>query len=628
MFEELQPRPTPALEVSSLLQQAVTNHQAGDLTLAEALYRRILDLVPRHFDALHLLGVVCHQTARQEAAVDFLRKAIAIDSSQPASHSNLGLAYQSMGDLESALGSFDRALSLSPGFVNALVNRGNVLHDLRRHEDALETYQRAAQLQPGDAQLRFRQGLVQLELGRPAGALESFNELLAENPGNAGVLCNRGNALQALNRSAEALESYDRALTIQPRLAEALNNRGDALRNLGRPEEALASIDRALAVRPAFADALANRGITLRVLDRYTEALASFDAALAHDPGHVNALCNRGNILQDLNRSEEALASYRTALAGQPEHAESHWNEALCRLRIGDFRIGWQKYEWRWKTEQRDAMRGFSEPLWLGKADISGKSILLHAEQGLGDTLLYCRYAGMVSALGANVIIEVQKPLKSLLETLQGPSLVVARGEPLPKFEFQCPLGSLPLAFDTTVESIPSSPSYLRCAPQSVEHWRKRMGARTAPRIGFAWSGNNAKRSFPLAHMLRLVKGHGTLFSLQADVSAVDQALLDARSDVRQLSKGQRNFSDAPLLGLMDLVITVDTSVAHVAGALGKTVWILIAANADWRWLRGRHDSPWYPSARLFRARTPGRWDGVIEEVEAALASEKFPSSA
>jgi tetratricopeptide (TPR) repeat protein len=626
MVEDIRPRQAPELEVSSLFQEAVASHEAGDLTRAEALYRRILVLNARHFDALHLLGVVCHQTARQEEAADLLRKAIAIDPSQPAAHSNLGLVHQSLGDLESALGSFDSALSLAPRFVNALVNRGNVLNDLRRYEDALETYKKAGQLQPADAQLRFKQGLLQLELGRPAEALENFDGLLAENPRNTAVLCNRGNALLALKRAPEALESYDRALAVQPNLAEALNNRGDALRELGRPEEALATIDRALAVRPAFPDALTNRGITLRALDRYTDALASFDTALAHDPGHANALCNRGNVLQDLNRSEEALASYAMVLRNRPDHAESNWNEALCRLRTGDFRVGWPKYEWRWKTEQRDAVRQFSEPLWLGNSDISGRTILLHAEQGLGDTLLYCRYAKLVSALGANVILEVQKPLKSLLQTLQGPSRVIARGEPLPGFEFHCPLGSLPLAFDTTVESIPAFPSYLRCTPEALGDWRKKIGARTGPRIALAWSGNNAKRSFPLAEMLQLVHGGATFFSLQAEVSAADQALLDARSDVRQFSKGLRNFSDAPLLELMDLVITVDTSVAHVAGGLGKKVWILIGANADWRWLTGRGDSPWYPSARLFRAQLPGRWDGVIEKVRAALDLETFPS--
>ena len=508
--------------IATRMEQAVAYHSRGQLAEAEALYRHILGESSEHFDALHLLGVVCFQTGRHADAAELMRRAIEAEPSQPAVYSNLGLV------------------------------------------------------------------------------------------------------LQALKRPEEALASYDRCLALSPDYAEALSNRGNALRTLGRAEDALESYDRALSLSPESAIALNNRATALRMLDRHEEALTSCDRAIALEPGYADAFCNRGNILQDVHRYAEALESYCRALQSDPRHADSHWNEGLCRLLIGDYVLGWRKYEWRWMTEQAGTARGFRQRLWLGKEDLAGKTILIHAEQGLGDTLQFCRYVKNVSALGATVVLEVQKPLKALLSGLDGVSRILARGEPLPDFDYHCPLLSLPMAFGTTLRTIPATPGYLRCNPEEVAHWRELLGPKRRPRVGLVWRGGSIspKRSIPLVELLELVSDDAEFFSLQKDVPPADQEILDAREDIRQVGSELRNFADAPLVSLMDVVITVDTSMAHLAGALGGKVWVMLAKTPEWRWLVGREDSPWYPGARLFRAPDFGDWPSLVGRVKAALASE------
>jgi tetratricopeptide (TPR) repeat protein len=508
--------------IAAQMEQAVAYHSRGQLAEAEGLYRHILAQSSAHFDALHLLGVVCYQTGRHADAAELMRRAIEVEPSQPAVYSNLGLV------------------------------------------------------------------------------------------------------LQALKRPEEALASYDRCLALSPEYAEALSNRGNALRALGRAEDALESYDRALSLSPGSAIPLNNRATALRMLDRYEEALASCERAIELAPGYADALCNRGNILQDVGRYTEALESYRRALQSDPRHADSHWNEALCLLLIGDYVPGWRKYEWRWMTEQAGTARNFSQRLWLGQEDLAGKTILIHAEQGLGDTLQFCRYVKNLSALGATVVLEVQKPLKALLANLDGVSRVLARGEPLPGFDYHCPLLSLPMAFRTTLSTIPATPGYLRCDPKDVARWREQLGPKRRPRVGLVWKGGsiNPKRSIALVELLELVSGDAEFFSLQKDVPPADQSILDTRQDIRQVGAELRNFADAPLVSLMDLVVTVDTSMAHLAGALGGKVWVMLPKNPEWRWLAGREDSPWYPGARLFRAPGFGDWRSVVKRVSDQLNVE------
>jgi len=492
--------------------------------------------------------------------------------------------------------------------------------------EAEQLCQRIVLVQPNFFDAVHLLALLQSLLGKKDAALASYDRALAIRPDSAEALSNRGVTLHELGRCEEALASYDRALKVRPAYAEALSNRGLTLHQLGRFEEALASYERAFDTRADYAEALCNRGLTLHEVGRFEDALASYDKAIALQPRYVDAHLNRGNTLRELGRFAEELASYAQALELQPNDARVHYNESLCRLLIGDFECGWVKYEWRWQIEQlRAEKRNFSQPLWLGSDQIENKVILLHGEQGFGDVIQFCRYVPLVAERAARVILEVSEPLRELMDDLPGASEIVAKGDRLPYFDVHCPLLSLPLAFKTRLATIPCDTPYLHAPPQAVLRWSKRLGPRTRPRVGLAWSGrpthkNDRNRSIKLSALLPLLDSDADFVSLQRDVRADDVAVLNDRKRLIHFGDELTNFTDtAALISNLDLVISVDTSVAHVAGALNKTVWVLLPFIPDWRWLLDRDDSPWYPSARLFRQSTARTWDDVIATVARSL---------
>jgi tetratricopeptide (TPR) repeat protein len=468
--------------------------------------------------------------------------------------------------------------------------------------------------------------VVQAGQGRHEQALANYERALSLRSGHADALNNRGSTLLALDRLDEALASYEQALAARPDFPEALSNRGSALERLGRLDEALASYERALSLRPDFVDALYNRGNALKALGRHREALASYERVLSLRPRHADALNNRGQVLKELMRFDEALSSYDAALAVEPGHTMAHCNASALLLLTGDLRRGFREYEWRWKKAAvARGLRAFAQPLWLGREPVGGKTILVHAEQGLGDTIQFCRYVPLLVACGARVIFEVQETLCALMSDFAAGAEVVARGRALPAFDLHCPLLSLPLAFGTELATIPSPSAYLRAPPRRTEEWRERLRGTRRPRIGLVWSGNpgherDRERSIPLHTLLPLLDAEATFVGLQKDVRAADAALLKERGDILPLGAGLGDFADtAALVAVLDLVVSVDTSVAHLAGALGKPVWILLTHVPDWRWLLGRTDSPWYASARLFRQDASCTWDGVVARVRAAL---------
>jgi tetratricopeptide (TPR) repeat protein len=382
--------------------------------------------------------------------------------------------------------------------------------------------------------------------------------------------------------------------------------------------------------------------VALESLGRLQEAIAAYDDVVRRKPDMVEALSNRGSILSGFGRHEEALASFAAALRIDPGRASTHWNESLCRLRSGDYKTGWEKYEWRWLTTlQEKYRRTFSQPLWLGQAPLADQTILLHAEQGLGDTIQFCRYAEQLAARGATVLLEVQQELKALLGGLRGVSRVLGRGEPLPPFDWHCPLMSLPLACGAPYAPMPAALPYLAAPPEAIGKWEGIwQTAWAAPptsgqmatgeparirRIGLAWAGNpmnkgDRHRSIPLARLGSLLTPGMRFVSLQKEVRESDRKALENLPQLLQATDGLRDFTDtAGLIATLDLVIAVDTSIAHLAGAMGKPVWILLPFLSDWRWLSERDDSPWYPCARLFRQTECGQWEGVIAQVAAAL---------
>ena len=423
-------------------------------------------------------------------------------------------------------------------------------------------------------------------------------------------------------RLLEAEKIYRQVLAAEPEHADALHLLGAVALQSGHYDAAIELARAALQHRPSDPQVFNTLGEAYRWSGEIEQALACYEEALRLDARYAAALTNRGNAFQLLQRYDEALASYNAALTLTPDLAEAHWNRSHLRLLMGDFKNGWKEYEWRFRLPApHNESRTFTQPRWKPGHPLRGKTILLHAEQGLGDTLQFVRYAPAVAALGANVILEVQPALASLLSSVAGPLQVVAQGTPLPAFDLYFPLVSLPLAFDTRLNSIPAVTPYVAANAASIEKWRQRLDTTPSPRIGIAWSGNprhinDRWRSTTLETLLPLLATGATIISLQQEVRPEDQVTLQQNGQIRHYGAALRDFSDtAALLSQMDLVVTVDTVIAHLAGAMGKPAFIMLPFAPDWRWLAGRADSPWYPTARLFRQARRADWNGVVAAV-------------
>jgi tetratricopeptide (TPR) repeat protein len=580
-------------ERADMLQRALALHQRGQLPQAEELYGAVLTSQPDNFDALHLYGVLMHQRQQHAEALALIAKALRSNTRSAPAYSNYGSVLAILNRHEEALASFDKAAALAPDYAEAYFNRGNTLIKLGRVEDALASYGKALTLRP-----RYAEALI-----------------------------GQGNALYARERFIDALASFERVLAIVPNYAEIHNNCGNALWCLRRPIEAIARYDAALAIKPDYAEAHNNRGNALLDLNRTDDALASFEQALARKPDYPDALVNRGNALRDLNRDDEALASFDRALALSPQMAEAHWNKALLQLSRGEYEAGWPGYEWRWRRGGA-VPRDFAQPQWRGET-LTGKTILLHAEQGFGDTVQFARYVPMVAGLGAKIILEVPDRLQPLLNGIDGVVALVSRGDALPTFDLHCPLLSLPFVFGTTLATIPAPVPYLRAPAARIEAWRARLPQTGKPRVGIVWSGksshnNDHNRSIALSRLAPLMAVPGIEFvSLQREYRDADRVALGNFPALLRLDETLADFADtAAVVAQLDLVIAVDTAVAHLAGALDKPVWILLPYVVDWRWLLGRDDSPWYPSARLFRQPQIGDWDSVITRLASRLAQQ------
>jgi len=546
--------------------------RSGQLSRARVLLEEILLAEANHAEALHLSGLVAAMTGALDLAVDLIERAIRIDPLNPALHNDLGVVLKRLRNWGAALIRFDRAIELDPNFAEAHNNRGNVLRELNQLPDAIDSYRQAITLEPEYAEAHHNLGVTLSDLHQWQAAMPYLDRAIALNPGYANAYCNRGFARERLSQPEAALADYDRAITLDRRFTQVYVNRGNVLRELCRPEAAVASCDRALAL----------------------------------DPGN----------------------------------AQAHQNRAMALLLMGDYARGWAEFEWRWKNARsalsRDT-RSFTQPLWLGAECLADKTILLHAEQGLGDTLQFCRYARLVVERGARVILEVQAPLVELMGTLDASIEVIARGDPLRAFDYQCPLMSLPVAFRTTCATVPAGIPYLHADPIKAHRWRDRLGPRTRPRVGLVWAGGfradmpetwaaHGRRNIALARLAALRDAPVEFFSLQKGQSGAGELaeLVAQRWNgprIHDVTAELRDFSDtAALIEQLDLVVSVDTSTAHLAGAMGKPVWLLNRFDTCWRWMLGRDDSPWYPTLRLYRQQRLGDWDSVVREVCGALA--------
>jgi tetratricopeptide (TPR) repeat protein len=583
--------------VTDTLRRATAHHQRGQLGEAEQLYRQVLTRQPKNFDALHLFGVLMHQRGMSLEALALIREALKANERSAAALSNQAIVLAALDRPDDAMVSYDRAIALKPDFAEALNSRGNLLIKLGRTSDALASYEQAVTADPRFIDAQVNSAIALRLLGRDTDAAGAYARALAIDPSRVEIWITLGNTFDRLHRHDDALRCWDHALTLKPGAPELLNNRGNALLDLNRPDDALASFDRALAIKPDYAE----------------------------------ALVNRANALRDLNRSHDAIASCDAALVLNPDLAEAHWNKGLEQLLLGDFEQGFAEYEWRWKRAS-NAPRDFGVPQWRGE-DVSGKSlagktILLHAEHGFGDTIQFVRYLPMLAARGARIVLEVPDSLMPLIGDIDGVIAMISRGQPHPPIDLHCPLMSLPLAFGTTLATIPATVPYLRAPAERVEAWRARLPASGKLRVGLVWSGkpthrNDHNRSLAFERLAPLLVVPNIDFvSLQRDVRETDAAALQNAAAVLRPDLDQADFADtAAIIKTLDLVIAVDTAVAHLTGALAKPLWLLLPLCPDWRWLLDRTDSSWYPGARLFRQPRIGDWDTVIGRVAEGLAS-------
>ena len=506
------------------------------------------------------------------------------------------------------------------------LNAAILHHQNSRFADAELLYKEVCKIEPNNHIAIQLSGVLAAQTGQIARSLNLLSRAISIKPDYVDALSNRGNVLQKLKRFDEAIQDYDRAISLKPDYVDALYNRGVALKELKRFDEAIADYSKAISLKPDHVAALNNRGVVLKKLKRFDEAMREFDKALSLRPDYVEALNSRGLTLLELRRFDEAMREFDKVISLNPNHAEAHWSKSLQLLRQGEFVQGWELYEWRWKRKSVSSpVRKFSKPLWLGKEDLCGKTILLHWEQGLGDVIQFSRYVKEVAKLGCKTVLEVQKPLFELMKGLEGVDELIANGSDLPPFDFYCPLLSLPLALGTTLETIPSPVSYIRISDNKRAKWLNRLGTTSKPRIGIVWNGNanhtnDHNRSIALEQMLDAVTGDYELISLQKEVRQADLSIIEQSEQLRHFGAELDDFTDtAALCELVDVIVSVDTSVAHLAGALGRPVNLLLPYNSDFRWLLDRTDSPWYPSMKLFTQESDMLWKSVLERLAIQL---------
>ena len=614
----------PADKQQTQFAEAVSLLRKGNIAAAEVLCLALLRRNPRYFDALHLAGLVAIQAGQHEEAIVRLRRAVAINSKDAAAQGNLGLALMQAGHLQDALKSLEVALTLDPKFISAEYDRAQALVKLNRQDEAITAYHRVIELQPDHLTAHQTLGRVLCDKGRFGEALSVYEKALELQPDLADNNANIAAALCHLRRYDEIAPFVEKALHLQPGHELALCCRMDALIAKGHLAEALASAEVLLAANPQSLQGYFWRSRILVLLGQSERALqlsaASRNISLDDPTTHVN----HGWILATRIRLREAIICYDKAIKLKPDHVDARYNRAFALLTLGHFDEGWLEYEYRNLREKTLAIQKYPKPFWWGKEPIKDQRLFLYYEQGLGDTIQFSRYALLAADQGAKVVLSVHDPVRRLFKDFDSRILVIGQKEEPSEFDLHCPLLSLPLAFGTKLETIPTWPEgYLKAPAEEVAAWAQRLPAGRR-RIGLVWSGStlhtsDALRSIPLAQLTPLFQSGDVWVSLQKDPRDRDRPALEA-SGIFDPTAELGDFADtAALISALDLVITVDTSVAHLAGALGKPVWVMLPFAPDFRWMLRREDSPWYPSMRLFRQQRSGDWEEVIAKISQAL---------
>ncbi|MGB3962090.1 MAG: tetratricopeptide repeat protein [Sulfurimonas sp.] len=533
---------------NKIFAEAVKKHQENKLDEAEIMYEQILKIDPKHAATLHALGLLLTSKKEYKRATQLIKKAISLKAHEVYYH-NLGALFGRQGKNQNAVEMYEKAIKLNPRYAEAYYSLGVTLKDLGKTDDAINM--------------------------------------------------------------------FEKTIVLNPMHAECYNNLGVVLQEKGNIEDAMLMLTKVIELNPKHAVAYNNLGVIFQESHKTQDAISMFAKAIELDPSIATAYNNIGMIYTDFARIEDALSMYEKAIELDPGYSDAYWNKAISLLTLGRFEDGFKLYEWRWETKYKSIKEKYIKPLWLGEESLQDKTILIHSEQGYGDTIQFCRYLDMVADLGAHIIFEVEEALLPLMQQLTAVKEFITKGSVLPEFDYHCPLLSLPLAFKTSLETIPSFEKYLYADMQKVAVWQNRLGEKKEPRVGIVWSGskthkNDFNRSIELQKLLKVLPKEYQYFSLQKDLRENDAEILEV-FNIKHYAEELQNFADtAALISCMDFVISVDTSIAHLAGSLGKETLILLPFSADWRWLQDREDTPWYPSVTLLRQKSINNWEDVL----------------
>lgn len=600
---------------------------------AEEVCHQILGTDATKAEVWVLLGETCAAQGRRAEAISHYQKAVRLQPDHTEAHFRLGNMLAEQGERNQAIASYRVVLRAKPDHAEALTNLGVALAQQGQLEEAVEELRTALHYRSDSPKALHNLGVALAQQGKPDEAARSLREALGRRPDYPEAYYNLGNILVAQKQNEEAVTCYQNALSLKPDYGEVYNNLGLVLIEMGKLGQATVMLRQAVRLCPQLAEAHNNLGLALAEQGRSAEAETCYRQALRIKPNYADAHANVGSTLRDEGKLEEALACYQLALWLNPDSPSAHWNRSLLLLQMGQFREGWAEYEWRWKRPKAPVYgcrrRTFPQPLWDG-SPLAGRTILIHMEQGLGDMIHFIRYASLLRQAGGHVIVECPDFLMPILSRSPGITRLVAEGSPLPDFDVHCPLLSLPGLLGTSLETIPATIPYLFADPNLVEHWRQRLRPLNRLKIGIAWQGNphhkwDRHRSIPLAEFEVLGQQAGVqLINLQRG-PGLDQVPTVAKRFVihqlaAELDATTGGFMDtAAIMMNLDLVITPDTAIAHLAGALGVPVWVTLSTIADWRWLHRRQDSPWYPTMRLFHQSQLGDWTTVFTRLAAEV---------
>lgn len=627
MYEQvcrIQPR-----HVGAQYHRAILLQNFGRLRESADAFRSTVELDPQNAEAWNNLGSVLYaiDIAQLDDAIACCRRAVAINPQLGHAHYNLGTMLLKNAP-EEAIEHFKIAISFQPNHTDALNNLGSAYAMKERFDEAIECFRKSIAAMPNNADAHGNLGNAYREKGNFDEAIVAFRRAVEIKPTLVDAYLGLAVSLIEKEQWDEAATAYGKAFALRPDCADTLNMVGNALREKRRHEDAEKILRQALKIRPGFNHALVNLGSILAHRGEYAQAADYYLQAIQTDPLDHAAYANLGNLFKAQGRLDETIRQYQKALEIKPEFAQAHANLGVVLLLNGDYSNGWREYEWRWKVKQTARLLpSFSQPWWDG-GDLTGKTILLHAEQGFGDTLQFVRYATPIAEKGAKVIIECPKSVQRLL--VNSPAIarhtIVTKSDLKPSFDVHCPMLSIPNALGTTLETIPGGVPYLRAVDADIARWREALQSDVGTfKVGLVWAGNKLhlndhNRSISLSALAPLAQPGVTFYSLQKGESASMIRSAPQGLNLREPPTPLGDFADtAALMMNLDLVISVDTSVVHLAGAIGRPVWVMLPFDPDWRWLLARSDSPWYPTMRLFRQPSPGDWTHVIAAIAESL---------